>query len=139
MKIRASAEDYLEAILVIGKGKNNVRAVDIVKHTGYARASISIALKQLKESGCIEVDNNHSITLTDKGAQVAKRTYRRHLLIGNFLIALGVDEKTAFADACKLEHVISESSFECLNSYYQQNFAPANEKNHPQAGGGINL
>jgi len=123
LRIHTSAEDYLEAILVISKEKNNVRAMDVVKHTGYARASISIALKQLKENGCITVDKGHNILLTDKGTQIAMRTYRRHLLIAKFLIALGVDEETAFEDACKLEHGISEKSFQCLNNYYQQHFA----------------
>jgi len=122
MRIQTSAEDYLEAILVISKNKNNVRAVDIVKHTGYARASISIALKQLKESGYIIVDDKRNITLTDAGTQIAMRTYERHLLIQNFFIALGVDEETAFADACILEHGISEKSFECLSDYYRRNF-----------------
>ncbi|MCL2420693.1 MAG: metal-dependent transcriptional regulator [Defluviitaleaceae bacterium] len=122
MKVQASAEDYLEAILVISKNKSNVRAMDVVKHTGYARASISIALKQLRESDCIVVDDKRNITLTEKGTQIAMRTYERHLLIQNFLVALGVDEKTAFADACILEHGISEKSFECLNDYYKQNF-----------------
>jgi len=123
MKIQTSAEDYLEAILVISKNKKNVRAMDIVKHTGYARASISIALRQLKENGCIEVDKSRNVTLTDKGIQIAMRTYERHQLIAKFLIALGVDEETAFEDACKLEHGISEKSFECLSAYYQQNLA----------------
>jgi len=122
MKIQASAEDYLEAVLVISKNKNNVRAVDIVKHTGYSRASISIALRQLRESGFIVVDDKRNIMLTDKGNQIAMRTYERHLLIQNFFIALGVDEETAFADACVLEHGISEQSFECLSAYYQENF-----------------
>ena len=122
MKIQASAEDYLEAILMISKNKNNVRAMDIVKHTGYARASISIALKQLRESGYIIVDDKRNITLTDKGTQVAMRTYERHLLIQNFFIALGVDEETAFADACILEHGMSEQSFECLSEHYRKNF-----------------
>ena len=122
MKIQTSAEDYLEAILMIGKNKNNVRAMDIVKHTGYARASISIALKQLRESGYIIVDDKRNITLTDKGTEIAMRTYERHLLIQNFFIALGVDEETAFADACILEHGISEKSFECLSNYYRKNF-----------------
>ena len=122
MKILSSAEDYLEAIYVIGQNKNNVRAADIVKHTGYARASVSIALKQLKENECISVDDSNNISLTEKGTQIAKRIYERHMLIANFLMAVGVDEKTAFADACKLEHNISEKSFDCLSKFYLENF-----------------
>jgi len=130
MKILTSAEDYLEAIYVISKNKNNVRAADIVKHTGYARASVSIALKQLKENDCI-LSENHNITLTTKGMEIAQRIYERHLLVSKFLMALGVDEETAFADACKLEHVISDKSFECLNAFYQQHFDESGYKtNH---------
>ena len=123
VKIQTSAEDYLEAILMISKNKNSVRAADIVKHTGYARASISIALSQLKDSGHIAVDENRNITLTEKGTKIATHTYERHLLIENFLVAIGVDKETAFADACKLEHGMSKSSFECLSEYYKQNFS----------------
>jgi len=107
---------------MISKYKSNVRAADIVKHTGYARATISIALKQLKENDHITVDQNRNISLTETGTQIAMRTYKRHLLISKFLMALGVDEKTAFEDACKLEHGISEKSFECLSDYYRKNF-----------------
>jgi len=119
MKIQTSAEDYLETILMISKKKNNVRAMDIVKHTGYARATISIALKQLKENGYILTDKSHNISLTEKGIKIAARTYERHMLIEKFLIAIGVDEETAFSDACKLEHGISDKSFECLSEFYQ--------------------
>ena len=117
-----ATEDYLETILRISKEKTNIRAMDIVNHTGYARATVSIALRQLKESGYIVSDNNRLIQLTDKGNEIALRTHARHMLIENFLIAIGVDEETAYADACILEHGISEESVERLEQFYQQNF-----------------
>jgi len=122
VRVLTATEDYLETILRISKEKTNIRAMDIVNHTGYARATVSIALRQLKESGYIVSDNNRLIQLTDKGNEIALRTHARHMLIENFLIAIGVDEETAYADACILEHGISEESVERLEQFYQQNF-----------------
>jgi len=122
MRVLTATEDYLETILRISKEKTNIRAMDIVNHTGYARATVSIALRQLKESGYIVSDNNRFIQLTDKGNEIAMRTHARHMLLENFLIAIGVDEETAYADACILEHGISEESVERLEQFYQQNF-----------------
>ena len=123
MKIQASAEDYLEAIFVLSKNKNNVRAVDIVGYMGFSRPTVSIALKQFRENDYITIDAGRNITLTDKGYQIAKQTYERHTLIAQFLMAVGVDEETALADACKMEHSISEKSFECLTEYYKTHLA----------------
>jgi len=124
VRVLTATEDYLETILLISKEKSSIRAMDIVNHTGYARATVSIALRQLKESGYIVFDNSRFIQLTDKGNEIAMRTHARHTLIANFLIAIGVDSETAYADACILEHGISEESIEKLEQYYNQNFKP---------------
>jgi len=120
MIIQASAENYLEAILVLSKKKSNVRAVDIAQHMNFSKPTISIAMKQFRENGYIDIDSNRHITLTEKGAEIATRTHERHNLIASLLIKIGVDEETAFADACKIEHCISEESFNCLKAYYSK-------------------
>ena len=117
MKIQASAENYLEAILVLSKKKSNVRAVDIAQHMNFSKPTISIAMRQFRDNGYINIDSNRHISLTEKGAEIANRTHERHNLIADLLIRIGVDEETAFTDACKIEHCISEKSFECLKAY----------------------
>jgi len=120
LKIQASAENYLEAILVLGKKKSNVRAIDIAQHMNFSKPTISIAMKQFRDNGYIIIDSNRHISLTEKGAEIANRTHERHNLIAKLLIMIGVDEETAYTDACKIEHCISEKSFECLKAYYSR-------------------
>ena len=120
MKIQASAENYLEAILVLSKKNSNVRAVDIAQHMNFSKPTISIAMKQFRDNGYIHIDSNRHISLTEKGAEIANRTHERHDLIANLLIMIGVDEEIALSDACKIEHCISEKSFECLKAYYDR-------------------
>jgi len=117
MKIQASAEDYLEAILVLSQKKGKVRSIDIAQHMGYAKPTISIIIKQFRENGYVNIDADRNITLTNKGTQIASRTYERHMLFAQFLIDIGVDEETAYADACKIEHNISEVSFERFKEF----------------------
>jgi len=119
MKIQASAEDYLEAILVLTQKKGKVRSVDIAQHMGFSKPTISIIMKQFRQNGYIEINPDRSITLTEKGGAIARRTYECHMLFANFLMDIGVDEKTAYADACKIEHSFSEESFERFKDFYK--------------------
>lgn len=117
MGIHKSAEDYLEAILMLKERIGAVRSIDIVNETGFTKPSISIAMKHLRESGYINMDSEGYITLTDRGLAVAERIYDRHKLLTKFLVTLGVDEKTAAADACKMEHDLSDETFEKLKEH----------------------
>ncbi|MEA5135937.1 MAG: metal-dependent transcriptional regulator [Candidatus Fimivivens sp.] len=120
MVIHASAEDYLEVILVLTERLGLVRSIDIVNELGYSKPSISVAMKKLRENGYIEMDNEGYITLLPPGMEVAQRIYRRHKLLKSFLISLGVDEATAAEDACKIEHCISEETFVMLAKHVEQ-------------------
>ncbi len=114
MKIHASAENYLETIYMLQKSKGMVRSIDIVNELDFSKPSISVAMKNLRENGYIEMDKDGYITLLEKGLDIAQRMFERHTVISNFLVNLGVDEKIASEDACKIEHVISEESFEAI-------------------------
>ena len=117
MKIQESAENYLETIHILLSRMGTVRSIDIVNELEYSKPSISIAMKNLRESGHIEMDPAGYITLTESGRLIAEKMYERHTLLSNYLIALGVDEKTAVEDACRIEHVISEQSFEKIREH----------------------
>ena len=117
MKIQESAENYLETILMLGQKKGNVRSIDIAHELEYKKPSVSVAMKNLRENGYIRVDDSGFITLTDAGRQIAETMYERHLLLSRWLMELGVNEKTAVEDACKMEHVISKESFEAVKKY----------------------
>ena len=114
MKIQESAENYLETIYMLQKSKGMVRSIDIVNELDFSKPSISVAMKNLRENGYIEMDKDGYITLLEKGLDIAQRMFERHTVISNFLVNLGVDEKIASEDACKIEHVISEESFEAI-------------------------
>ena len=120
MIIKESAENYLEAILMISKTKGYARSIDIANELGFAKPSVSVAMKNFREEGYIETDADGKITLTEKGLAVAESVYERHQVIANALMALGVDEKTAFEDSCKIEHDISQASFEKLKEFIQK-------------------
>lgn len=111
MKIKESAENYLEAILVIGKRKGYVRSIDIANELSVTKPSVSVAMKSFKNEGYILVNDAGDITLTDKGKEIAEKVYERHNVIANALLLLGVSEENAYADSCKIEHVISDESF----------------------------
>ncbi|MCL2035011.1 MAG: metal-dependent transcriptional regulator [Oscillospiraceae bacterium] len=111
MKIHESAENYLETILILSRTGKTVRSVDIAGELDYSKPSVSIAMKNLRESGHITVDGDGHITLTDSGREIAQKMYDRHILFSDWLMRLGVDEETAKRDACKMEHSISEQSF----------------------------
>lgn len=118
MKTYESKEDYLETILLLSN-KGNVRAIDIVNELKYSKPSVSIAMKKLKEEGLIEIINNN-ITLTSNGLEIASKIYERHEIIANALIALGVNKETALIDACKIEHDLSEESFNAIKNHLEK-------------------
>ena len=110
----ASGEDYLEAILVLQKQKGMVRSVDVARHMGVSKPSVCVAVNTLKDGGFLTMDEDHFLHLTDVGREVAERIYERHCFFTDELIAAGVAPETAEADACRIEHVISEESFRRL-------------------------
>lgn len=114
MKINESAENYLETILILSKSLPVVRSVDVATELGFKKSSVSIAMKNLREKGHITVSDAGYITLTSSGKEIAEMIYERHELFTSWLVSLGVDEKTAAEDACKMEHVISKKSFEAI-------------------------
>jgi DtxR family transcriptional regulator, Mn-dependent transcriptional regulator len=120
MEIHESAEDYLETVLMLKEQKGQVRSIDIVNEMGYSKPSISVAMKHLRENGYIEMDADGYITLTEPGMKIAQRIYTRHKLLTKFLVSLGVAEKTAAGDACKIEHDISDETFEKLKDHAKQ-------------------
>ncbi len=120
MKIHESGEMYLETILVLGQTLPHVRAIDIVGATGYSKPSISRALGLLKNDGLIEVSERGHITLTEIGDTRARKIYARHQLLTDFLEALGVAEETANADACRIEHIISDETVEKIAAFLKR-------------------
>lgn len=108
---------YLESIYMLSKEKSDVHAVDVSEYLGYTKPSVSRAMGILKNGGYIIVDRDGHIRLTDEGRKVAEAMYERHTLLTKFLISIGVDEETATEDACKIEHVISEKSFEAMKKH----------------------
>ena len=110
----ASGEDYLEAILMLQKKHGMVRSVDVARHMEVTKPSVCVAVNTLKDGGFLIMDENHFLHLTDIGREVAEKIYERHCFFTEQIIAAGVDPETAEADACRIEHVISETSFEKL-------------------------
>lgn len=112
MKLYQSAEDYLETILQLHAKHGAVRSIDIVNELGYSKPSVSVAMKKLRESGHITMDEAGFITLTSLGMEEASRVYTRHRILTRFLVSLGVSEAVAAEDACRIEHHVSEETFE---------------------------
>ncbi len=117
MKMQESPEDYLETILVLSKELGNVRSIDVANHLGYSKPSISVAMKRLRENGYITLDDNGHLLLTGSGLAIALKIYEKHQVLTQFLISIGVSEETAKKDACRMEHVISDESFEKLKTF----------------------
>ncbi|MDL2258927.1 metal-dependent transcriptional regulator [Eubacteriales bacterium OttesenSCG-928-K08] len=117
MKTYESAENYLETILILSKRKNEVRSIDIANELGYSKPSVSVAMKNLREKEYIVMDAGGPIRLTQKGLLIAESMYERHTLLSDWLVELGVDPKVAVEDACRMEHVISEESFNALRKH----------------------
>lgn len=116
MALQESGEMYLESIFILSKKGKSVHAIDVCEYMGYSKPSVSRAVKILREQGYITVENDGNLKLTEKGLSVAETMYQRHIVLTDFLKKLGVDEKTASKDACKIEHVISEESFEAIKN-----------------------
>ncbi len=120
MNLQESGEMYLESILVLSKKNTAVRSIDIVEYMGYSKPSVSRAVGLLKSGGFIDVDKNSYITLTPAGLEIAEKIYERHTFLTRFLVKLGVDEETASFDACKLEHAISDISFNAIKKFAEE-------------------
>lgn len=114
MHLQESGEMYLETILILSKANNAVRSVDVAEYIGYTKPSVSRAIGLLKTGGYVLMDAKGYLTLTEEGRKIAEKIYERHTLLSSMLMHLGVDEATASADACKMEHVISDASFEAI-------------------------
>ena len=117
MNIYESAEDYLERILILQEKNDGVRSIDIAHDMGFSKPSISVAMKKLKEAGLIDIDKHGFITLTKEGHVIADKVYERHKVLKKVLVDIGVDPKQAEKDACKVEHVISEETFEAIKKH----------------------
>ena len=124
-KSHESSEDYLETILILREQNGNVRSIDIVNKMNYSKPSISIAMKKLKSEGLVEMDLNGYITLTTRGEEIAQRIYSRHRLLEKCLIAIGVDPETAEEEACRIEHVIDDDTYNKINAFYQKHAGTA--------------
>jgi Mn-dependent DtxR family transcriptional regulator len=119
VKTHESGENYLETILMLRERNSEVRSIDIANEMGFSRPSISRAVKVLRKDRCIDMDGFGKITLTEKGETIARRIYNRHLMLTRYLASLGVSEKVAADDACRLEHVLSEQSFVKMVEHYK--------------------
>lgn len=119
MIIKASAEDYLETILVLTEKYGKVKSIDIANHMNFAKPTISIQMKQFRDNGYILFDENKNILLTEKGEEIARRIHERHIILSEVLIAIGVGKEQAYEDACKIEHNVSNETFECIKLFYE--------------------
>jgi Mn-dependent DtxR family transcriptional regulator len=121
MHIQESGEMYLETILILSKKSSLVRSIDVCEHMGYSKPSVSRAIGILREAEYITVDKNGHIELTDSGRAVAEKIYERHTIFTRFLTILGVDPDVASEDACKIEHTISDESFDAIKRFVEEN------------------
>lgn len=120
MRLQESGEMYLESIYVLSKERNFVRSIDISEYMGYSKPSVSRAVSLLKNGGYIRMDEENYITLTQSGLEIAKKIYERHTLLTAMLVRLGVSQEVASQDACKMEHSISDESFEAIRRHVEQ-------------------
>lgn len=120
MSVYESGEDYLEAILMVSERKKEVHAIDIVNELGFSKPSVSIALKKLKEQGYITIDEMNHLHLTNTGLEIANKIYERHKIITALLMKIGVSKEIAESDACKLEHDLSDESWNKIKEYHEK-------------------
>ena len=120
MQLQESGQMYLETILILSKQKANVRSIDVCEHMGFSKPSVSRAISLLRAGGYVSMDRDGYLSLTESGALVANKMYERHKLITDFLVSLGVSEDVASEDACKIEHHISDTSFDAIKSYMER-------------------
>lgn len=123
MSIHESGQMYLETIYILSQNKSYVRAIDVGEHLGYSKPSVSRAMSILKKNGYVLVGADGAITLTESGMEIARTMYTRHTVLSEMLMRLGVDEKTATEDACRIEHVISEESFLAVKKHLEWSVA----------------
>ncbi len=121
MIIKESAENYLETIYILKKQNGYARSVDVAHHLGFSKPSVSVAMKSFREEGYVTVDEHGNLSLTDKGTAVAISVYEKHEVIAKSLMLLGVSEETAYTDSCKIEHIISDETFEMLKKNLVKN------------------
>lgn len=119
MKRLESQEDYLEKILQISQEKDNVHAIDIARGLSFSKPSVSVAMNKLKEQGYIEINDKGEITLTPSGLLIAEKTLEKHTILTEMLVYLGVDEETAKEDACKMEHDISDKTWDAIKKHFK--------------------
>ena len=124
MKIQKSSQDYLESMLMMQQERGYIRSIDVAEHLGVTKPSVSYATKRLRENGYITMDREGFITLTDSGMAIAAKMLDRHKTLTAFLIALGVDARTAEEDACKIEHDISQQTYDAICSHARANLQP---------------
>lgn len=117
MRVYESAEDYLEAILIIGNRRGAVRSIDIANELNFSKPSVSVAMKKLRENGYIEMETDGFIHLLPSGREIAERIYERHRILSDFFVYLGVPEDVASADACKVEHDLSPETFQKIKEH----------------------
>ena len=117
MSIQESGEMYLETILILSRSHSTVRSIDVVEYMGYSKPSVSRAIGLLKSGGYVQVDENGFLTLTDDGREIAEKMYERHTILTEFLVKLGVDRAIAVEDACKIEHHLSDVTFDALKAH----------------------
>ena len=120
MKMQESPEDYLETIYMLSLEKDEVRSIDVARHLGFSKPSVSVAMKRLRENGYVNMDDNNYLTLTDAGKEIAVKVFGRHNVLAGDLRSVGVSADTAARDACRIEHVLSEESFQILKGLYLQ-------------------
>jgi Mn-dependent DtxR family transcriptional regulator len=123
MPIHESGENYLEAIYMLSKKQGSVRSIDVVNHTGFSKPTISVAVHTLERNGFLTISPEGHLHLTEAGLEIAKRIYERHNVLASILMRLGVPEDIALDDACKLEHDLSDVSFEKIKNYFAQQIA----------------
>ena len=117
MHLHESGEMYLETILILSQKNTDVRSVDVAEYMGYSKPSVSRAIGLIKSGGYVMTDKNGHLLLTDTGREIAQKIYERHTMLTRFLMELGVDENTASSDACRMEHVISDISFQAIKKH----------------------
>ena len=120
MRLQESGEMYLETIYLLSQTMDTVRSIDVVEHMGYSKPSVSRAVGLLKNGGYLTVEDNGALLLTDAGREIGEKIYTRHTILTELLMRLGVDRKTATEDACRLEHAISDASFDAIQKHLQQ-------------------
>lgn len=121
MNIHESAEDYLESILILSHRMPHVRSVDVAHELGYSKPSVSVAMKNLRQGGYVVMDEDGYLLLTESGRAIAEKIYERHTLFSTVLTKLGVDPKIAAEDACRIEHAISQETFDAIKKYISDN------------------